>query len=351
MAPQGEWSPGAPTAGSSELLPAVGPSEVLPVAASSKLLQSAAPSELLPTAALSELLHATASSEPYAAAGPSSWLSICGSGLPLQYRLSRLAALATRADAAASSHQSTSSGRHRHMRQGSTSPSPRIALGDINVQEGGGQKSKKRKSPCVVMPPFPLSRMMLSPKTQLLAPWLRSPSVRHETSPSTSTCDTPYGQGQRVMGEIDLNMTPGDSSQENRDNQLGQENGDNQLGQDNGDNQLGQENGDNPLVQENGDNQLGEENGDNQLSQENGDTQLSQENVDDQLVQENARRKLVLDDMRRRVIFETLLGRARNGNLKGNDTKEVSIQFSVPLRTVQRIWKKRKKLYRPRPCS
>ena len=75
---------------------------------------------------------------------------------------------------------------------------------------------------------------MLSPRTQLLAPWLRSPSVRHETSPSTTTCDTPYGQGQRVMGEIDLNMTPGDSSQENRDNQLGQENGDNQLGQENG---------------------------------------------------------------------------------------------------------------------
>ncbi|KAG2540901.1 hypothetical protein PVAP13_9NG588214, partial [Panicum virgatum] len=182
-------------------------------------------------------------------------------------------------------------------------------VSELHVHWRGGQKSKKRKSPCVVMPPFPLSRMMLSPRTQLLAPWLRSPSVRHETSPSTSTCDTPYGQGQRVMGEIDLNMTPGDS----RDNQLSQENGDNQLG---------------------------EENGDNQLGQENGDTQLSQENVDDQLVQENARRKLVLDDMRRRVIFETLLGRARNGNLKGNDTKEVSIQFSVPLRTVQRIWKK-----------
>ena len=45
------------------------------------------------------------------------------------------------------------------------------------------------------------------------------------------------------MGEIDLNMTPGDSSQENRDNQLGQENGDNQLSQENGDNQLSQENG------------------------------------------------------------------------------------------------------------
>ena len=126
------------------------------------------------------------------------------------------------------------------------------------------------------------------------------------------------------MGEIDLNMTPGDSSQENRDNQLGQENGDNQLSQ------------------ENGDNQLSQENGDNQLGQENGDTQLSQENVDDQLVQENARRKLVLDDVRRRAIFETLLGRARNGNLKGNDTKEVSIQFSIPLRTVQHIWKKGK---------
>ena len=58
--------------------------------------------------------------------------------------------------------------------------------------------------------------------------------------------------------------------------------------------------------------------------------------------QENARRRAVVPDEKRRAIFEALLSKARNGNLKGHETKEISEEFSVPLRTGQRIWKKGK---------
>lgn len=71
---------------------------------------------------------------------------------------------------------------------------------------------------------------------------------------------------------------------------------------------------------------------------------MAQENGsgDDQHAQENTRRKVVVSNETRRLIFEALLAKARNGYLKGQETTEVSMQFSVPLRTVQRIWKKGK---------
>jgi hypothetical protein len=60
-------------------------------------------------------------------------------------------------------------------------------------------------------------------------------SVRQETSPSVSNI-TPLGQGQTVMGEIDLNMTPEDT----RDGPVGQEDGDGPVGQEDGDVPIGQ---------------------------------------------------------------------------------------------------------------
>lgn len=66
---------------------------------------------------------------------------------------------------------------------------------------------------------------------------------------------------------------------------------------------------------------------------------VANENAPD--AQENAHRNDVSND-KRRVIFEALLARAKNGNLMGHETGEVSIAFSVPIRTVQRIWKQGK---------
>ncbi|KAL6615328.1 hypothetical protein ACP70R_037598 [Stipagrostis hirtigluma subsp. patula] len=57
--------------------------------------------------------------------------------------------------------------------------------------------------------------------------------------------------------------------------------------------------------------------------------------------QESARRKEV-PDAKRRAIFEALVAKANKGNLQGHETTEVSEAFSVPLRTVQRIWRKGK---------
>jgi hypothetical protein len=95
------------------------------------------------------------------------------------------------------------------------------------------------------------------------------------------------------MGEIDLNLTPEDTM----------------------DDPVGQEDGDGPVGQEDGD-------------------------ADDSVGA--ARKNLLVSNEKRRAIFETLLGRARSGHLKRSETREVSVQFSVPIRTVQRIWKKGK---------
>jgi hypothetical protein len=52
--------------------------------------------------------------------------------------------------------------------------------------------------------------------------------------------------------------------------------------------------------------------------------------------QENARKNKVVTNEERRAIFEALLARAKNGYLMGGNVKK---EVSVPLRTVQRIWK------------
>ncbi|CAN6246034.1 unnamed protein product [Urochloa humidicola] len=129
-----------------------------------------------------------------------------------------------------------------------------------------------------------------------------------------------------------------------RDGLVSQESGHDTVGQENGteDDTLGQENcsGDEPIGQGTG------TRGDDLVSQENGtaDDPIGQDigTGDDSLGQGNARNNLQVPDEKRRAIFEALLGRAKNGNLKAGETKEVSIQFSVPIRTVQRIWKKGK---------
>ncbi|CAO2200815.1 unnamed protein product [Urochloa humidicola] len=252
---------------------------------------------------------------PHVAAAPTVPISQAASErvtLPFEYRLARLSAMAARASAASSSRASTSPRCRRHRHEGSCSPSIRaVEEGVLNVEEGG-QRSKKRKSPCAIMPLFPLSKMVLSPRIQLSGACLRSPSVRHGASPSTLTFITPFGEGQRVEGEIDLNVALEDSGVDS----------------------IGPENEDDTVDQENG-------TGDDPIGQDIG-------TGDDPLGQENARNNLLVPDEKRRAIFEALLGRAKNGNLKAGETKDVSIQFSVPIRTVQRIWKKGKKLSGPR---
>lgn len=46
--------------------------------------------------------------------------------------------------------------------------------------------------------------------------------------------------------------------------------------------------------------------------------------------------------MQRWVIYNALLEKSVNGKLKRDTTKEVSELFSVPIRTVQRVWKRAK---------
>jgi hypothetical protein len=53
------------------------------------------------------------------------------------------------------------------------------------------------------------------------------------------------------------------------------------------------------------------------------------------------KRKEVPDNIRKAVV-EALLARANNACLKGHETREVSEAFSVPIRTVQRLWDKAK---------
>jgi hypothetical protein len=53
------------------------------------------------------------------------------------------------------------------------------------------------------------------------------------------------------------------------------------------------------------------------------------------------KRKEVSDNIRKAVV-EALLARANNACLKGHETKEVYEAFSVPIRTVQRLWDKAK---------
>lgn len=55
------------------------------------------------------------------------------------------------------------------------------------------------------------------------------------------------------------------------------------------------------------------------------------------------RKYKILSNEQRHAIYIALLQRSRNGKLKKNTTKEVAALFSIPMRTVQRIWKLSKK--------
>jgi hypothetical protein len=126
---------------------------------------------------------------------------------------------------------------------------------------------------------------------------LRSPTTRHGRSPLAIGCS-------RAVNDIDLNLEPYEDAPENA-----------QSGS-------AQEDGADPYA--------------HQEDENDSDTGA------DLQAQENARRRVVVPNEKRRAIFEALTAKARNGNLKGHETKEISEEFSVPLRTVQRIWKKGK---------
>jgi len=54
------------------------------------------------------------------------------------------------------------------------------------------------------------------------------------------------------------------------------------------------------------------------------------------------RPKKILSNEIRRAIYESLLEKSTKGRLKKGVTKSVATQFSVSMRTVQRIWKRGK---------
>lgn len=229
----------------------------------------------------------------------------------VQYRRHRLAAMAARAGVASSS----------------TTLSPRVAQGASNIR--GEQRGKKRKYPCLSMPLFrsPLSRMLVSPRIQLPGIQLRSPLVGHRKSP----------YAERRMLHIDLNV---EVEEENADPE--------ERGLDSGIDQVHQENAQNcfdadddvPVALE--DEEIGVDPG-----QENIQPWFDpffDSDVDDvvPVPQENTRKNVMPDNDKRRAMFDSMHVKARKGYLKGHESKEVSAQFSVPVRTVQRIWKKGK---------
>ena len=75
--------------------------------------------------------------------------------------------------------------------------------GGLNVQEGEGRTSKKRKSPYTTLLLFrsPLSPMLLSPQ-------LRSPTTGHGRSPLATRCS-------RAVNDIDLNLEVYEDASEN----------------------------------------------------------------------------------------------------------------------------------------
>ncbi|KAJ1263815.1 hypothetical protein BS78_09G215600 [Paspalum vaginatum] len=164
----------------------------------------------------------------------------------------------------------------------SSSPSLRITHGGLSAEKGG-DRSRKRKSPCATMPPFrsPLSRMIQLPRALL-----RSPVAIQNTSPSAAIC-----RGQTTAHTIDLNVQPEGCVQESDENVQSQPQG----------------------YAENDEN-----------IQQEGYSQESHENL---LPQENARKNLTMSDEKRRAIFESLPARANNGEVTGHEKKEVSEEF------------------------
>ena len=180
--------------------------------------------------------------------------------------------------------------------------------GRLNVQEGEGRTSKKRKSPYTILLLFrsPLSRMLLSPQ-------LRSPTTGHGRSPLATRCS-------RAVNDIDLNLEVYEDASENA--------------------QSGFIDGADPQVREEDENEsnIGDVFSDGAGPHAHQENENNSNTGVDLQAQENARRRVVVPNEKRRAIFEALVAKARSGNLKGHEMKEISEEFSVPLRTVQRIW-------------
>nr|ABF93607.1 transposon protein, putative, Mariner sub-class [Oryza sativa Japonica Group] len=233
----------------------------------------------------------------------------------------------------------------------STALSPRVTLDGSNV---GGKRGKKRKSPCVAMPFFrtPLSRMLLSPSIRI-----RSPSIQQRTSPSATTHGICQGREQRTM-DIDLNLEPGDTYAAIDPGEAGFDHSAATDAQGNG--EAGFDHSAATDAQGNGEAGFDpfDSNADDDVlvtleeigvdpGQENVQPQFDpffDSDVDDAILvpQENTHKNVVLDNDKQRAIFDAMLVKARKGYLKGHESKEVSAKFSVPIRTVQRIWKKGK---------
>ena len=63
-------------------------------------------------------------------------------------------------------------------------------------------------------------------------------------------------------------------------------------------------------------------------------------NVEEQRQQPH-RRKEMSEHLRKQV-YQALLARSNNGKLGNKDTAVVSEQFGIPVRTIQRVWKRGK---------
>ena len=184
--------------------------------------------------------------------------------------------------------------------------------GGLNVQEGEGRTSKKRKSPYTTLLLFrsPLSRMLLSPQ-------LRSPTTGHGRSPLATRCS-------RAVNDINLNLEAYEDASKIV--------------------QSGFIDGADPQAREEDENEsnIGD------VFSDGADPDAHQENENnsntgvDLQAQENARRRVVVPNEKRRAIFDALVAKAKSGNLKGHETKEISEEFSVPLRTVTYLEKKEK---------
>ncbi|XP_025876903.2 uncharacterized protein [Oryza sativa Japonica Group] len=198
----------------------------------------------------------------------------------------------------------------------------------------------------------PLSRMLLSPSIRI-----RSPSIQQRTSPSATTHGICQGREQRTM-DIDLNLEPGDTYAATDPGEAGFDHSAATDAQGNG--EAGFDHSAATDAQGNGEAGFDpfDSNADDDVlvtleeigvdpGQENVQPQFDpffDSDVDDAILvpQENTHKNVVLDNDKRRAIFDAMLVKARKGYLKGHESKEVSAKFSVPIRTVQRIWKKGK---------
>nr|XP_017256568.1 PREDICTED: uncharacterized protein LOC108226134 [Daucus carota subsp. sativus] len=79
----------------------------------------------------------------------------------------------------------------------------------------------------------------------------------------------------------------------------------------------------------------------NSLELENNQGFINQDHEKEENTTEN-----VLSNEQKHAVYIAMLQRSANGNLKRNASREVAALFSIPTRTVQRIWKRSKKKLR-----